>query len=69
MIEENNHYPSYLLRIWLVKLNSQLAWRASLETSSTGEKWGSAEIDELCACLHQHTRKRKDAETETGGDE
>ena len=69
MNEVKNQYYSYLLRLWPVKLNNHTVWRVSLESSSTGEKWGFADIGELCAFLHKQTVKGSDADTDTGGDE
>ena len=68
-MQDDIRYHSYLLRLWSDKLNSQLVWRASLESSSTGEKWGFAELDEMCAFLRQQVEKVSDTATDTGGDE
>ena len=51
MNDVNNQYQSYLLRFWIVKLNDHMVWRASLESSNTGEKWGFADLSELCSFL------------------
>ena len=37
MSGKEQRYLSYLLRLWQVKTSSGLVWRASLESSRTGE--------------------------------
>ena len=44
-------YLSFLLRLWPVKENEHTTWRASLESSHTGERHGFADLDMLCAFL------------------
>jgi hypothetical protein len=53
MSEEKQRYHSFLLRLWQVKENEHTAWRASLESSHTGERWGFAGLDAVCAFLHR----------------
>ena len=55
MREEKQRYLSFLLRLWPVKEKGDKVWRASLESSHTGERWGFATLDELCASLRQQT--------------
>ena len=38
MITEEMGYRSFLLRLWCVKQNGELTWRASLENPRTGQK-------------------------------
>jgi hypothetical protein len=40
-------YLSYLLRIWLVRVNGKSVWRGSLEDPFTGERKGFANLKEL----------------------
>jgi hypothetical protein len=54
--------------MWTVKVNKHSVWRSSLESSSTGEKWGFADLDELCTFLRQQTQEGSDAR-DTGGEE
>jgi hypothetical protein len=44
-------YESYLLRLWESDEVSQLIWRASLESTDTGERRGFADLDSLFAYL------------------
>ena len=45
------HYESFLLRLWESDEASQLVWRASLESTDTGERRGFADLDSLFAYL------------------
>ena len=44
-------YEAYLLRVWESDQAGQLIWRASLESSDTGERRGFADLDSLFAYL------------------
>jgi len=44
-------YESYLLRLWESDEAGQLVWRASLESSDTGERRGFTDLDSLFAYL------------------
>ena len=55
MSRKERRYISYLLRLWQVKTSSGLVWRASLESSRTGERQGFANLDALYAFLRQQT--------------
>ena len=55
MSEENQRYHSFLLRLWQVRENEHTTWRASLESSHTGERWGFADLDALCTFLREQT--------------
>ncbi len=55
MSEDKQRYLSFLLRLWPVKENEHTVWRASLESSHTGERWGFADVDALCTFLHEQT--------------
>jgi hypothetical protein len=46
------HY-SYLLRLWQVPTNGEIAWRILLENVQTGEKCGFASLEELQFYLYQ----------------
>jgi hypothetical protein len=59
---EQIEYFSYLLRLWRVTECSdtlrtcrQTAWRASLQSSRTGEQQGFASLNELFAFLRRQT--------------
>ena len=53
--DEHTDYLSYLLRIWRVDEASDerecAVWRASLESTHTGERKGFAGLEELCDFL------------------
>jgi hypothetical protein len=55
MSKEKQLYHSYLLRLWPIKENEHTIWRASLESPHTGEKWGFADLDAVCAFLRKQT--------------
>ena len=44
-------YESYLLRLWESDEAGQLVWRASIESSDTGERHGFADLASLFAYL------------------
>lgn len=45
------HYESYLLRLWESDKAGELIWRASLESTHTGERHGFADLASLLAYL------------------
>lgn len=47
MVQNERRYLSYLLRLWRVKRNGDVTWRASLEDSRTGERRCFASLEEL----------------------
>lgn len=49
-------YRCYLLRLWL-EPNSPLEWRAMLESPSSGERHGLANLEALFAFLEQETEQ------------
>jgi hypothetical protein len=53
MSEEKQRYHSFLLRLRQVKENEHTAWRASLESSHTGERWGFANVEALFEFVRQ----------------
>ncbi len=55
----NPHKPDYqafLLRLWRVKEDGQLAWRVSLEQVDSGEKHGFSSLEELFAFIERFTQ-------------
>ena len=48
-------YLSYLLRLWQVRTEGQLVWRASLESPHTGERTGFLSLEALFAFLERLT--------------
>ena len=51
---ERSDYQSYLLRLWREN-DEEKGWRASLESSRTGERRGFARLDDLFGFLRQQT--------------
>ena len=45
------NYRSYLLRLWKKEQSGISDWRASLEDSHTGERFGFANLEQLFAFL------------------
>jgi hypothetical protein len=48
---ENAKYHSFLLRLWQVPIDGDLAWRILLENVQSGEKRGFASTEELFAFI------------------
>lgn len=63
MPDKKQRYLSFLLRLWPVHEGAQTVWRASLESSHTGERWGFTTLDSLCAFIHQQTTTVCDLQT------
>jgi hypothetical protein len=60
--KEQPDYVSFMLRLWRENADAVgehgatgQVWRASLESSRTGERWGFANLRELFAFLRRHT--------------
>ena len=49
-------YQSYLLRLW--KEDDEAVWRASLDSTETGERLGFESVDALCDFLKTQTIPR-----------
>ncbi|MFQ5433852.1 MAG: hypothetical protein ACE5FD_03160 [Anaerolineae bacterium] len=58
MNETDSGYVSYLLRLWQAEDNGVMVWRASLESSQTGQRWTFANMNDLMAFLQTETSKR-----------
>ena len=55
MTKENITYRSYLLRLWLVKQNGDVGWRASLEEAGTNQRQAFADLEALFRYLVTET--------------
>jgi hypothetical protein len=55
MAEEPQEYQSYLLRLWRTSSRVKPTWRASLESTQTGERRGFADLESLFVFLVQQT--------------
>jgi hypothetical protein len=61
-------YLSYLLRLWPAGTGGGIAWRASLEDVSTGERQAFADLDALLDYLREQTQATPPQEQQDGGD-
>lgn len=70
---ERRGYISYLIRLWQIRSAGELIWRASLESPSTGERWGFANLEDLFDFLQRQTGPAPDSgqavDQIRGGDE
>lgn len=57
LTEEQLNYVSYLLRLWQVQSAGRLIWRASLQSTATGERLGFADFESLVAFLLEEIAK------------
>ena len=67
MSGQRRRYVSYLLRLWQTQRKGKLVWRASLESSTTGERQGFAGLADLCAFLEHETAQLDQNEKSTSG--
>ncbi len=47
MTTQEPRYLAYMLRLWQVRDNEKMIWRASLESPHTGERLGFANLEAL----------------------
>jgi hypothetical protein len=66
MVPERYGYKAYLLRLWRVRTESKLVWRASLEDPHTGERTGFASLDGLFSFLQKQTKLVSDPADDYG---
>lgn len=45
------HYSSFMLRLWATEENGQITWRASLESTRTGQRQNFSCVHALVAFL------------------
>ena len=50
---EEPRYLSYLLRLWPVNAGGQAVWRASLESSMTGDRTGFSDLETLFTFIEE----------------
>jgi hypothetical protein len=55
MMAEQPGYLAYMLRMWRVDTEEGTVWRASVESSHTGERHGFANLELLFAFLEEKT--------------
>jgi len=68
MSGEQRRYLSYLLRLWQIRSEGELIWRASLE-SHTGERRGFANLADLFTFLEKETGHAARSQTAPNADE
>lgn len=52
---DKNRYRAYLLRLWQVKEQGRLVWRASLEDAHPSKRFAFGNLEELFHYLQQTT--------------
>lgn len=62
MAKPEQHYLSYLLRLWQTDDGGKQIWRASLESPGTGERRGFASLKDLFDFLESQTESRQDGQ-------
>ena len=68
MSQEQPVYLSYLLRLWSMREDGDMVWRASLETALSGQRESFASLDDLFDFLRKQTVISSDG-TRARGDE
>ena len=58
MRTQEPRYFAYMLRLWQVASDEELAWRASLESPRTGERRGFASLEALFEFLREQTESQ-----------
>ena len=69
MRREQRRYLSYLLRLWQIKSEGELVWRASLESPHTGKRRGFADLKALFAFLQRQTDAVPDGNASEAGEQ
>lgn len=54
-MNERPRYLAFLLRLWQVRADKEMIWRASLESPHTGKRHGFANLDTLLEFLAAET--------------
>ncbi len=63
MSKESERYVSYLLRLWQSNEADGPVWRASLEHTRSGQRFGFANLESLFAFLQTLSQSPGDAES------
>jgi hypothetical protein len=61
MNDKPRRYLAYMLRLWQISADGELAWRASLESPRTGERRGFASLEALFKFLEEQTDSHEKA--------
>jgi hypothetical protein len=67
MANQQIDYVSYLLRLWRVREEERYVWHASLENTTTSQRRGFANLDELFQFLREQTTLRRNASRDERG--
>ncbi|MBN2005580.1 MAG: hypothetical protein JXA21_19630 [Anaerolineae bacterium] len=62
-------YEAYLLRLWRVRREGKVAWRASVENAHTGERKGFTTLEALFDFLRRQTGASPDSDESMAGTE
>ncbi len=65
MTKPEEQYLSYLLRLWQSQRNGEFVWRASLESSQTGQQWVFANLDDCFAFLQEQGKILSESDQNT----
>jgi hypothetical protein len=60
MLENQPNYESYLLRLWQVRQNGKMVWRASLESTRTGARENFADLKQAFTFLRGSLHGKRD---------
>ena len=63
MTTQEPRYLAYMLRLWQVRDNEEMLWRASLEDARTSERRGFASLEMLVAFLREQVRAGDDSKS------
>ena len=69
MSREQRCYIAYLLRLWQIRSEGELVWRASLESPHTGERHGFANLTDLFTFLGKEVSHVVQGQTAPNADE
>lgn len=68
MVKERLPYLAYLLRLWAVRGEGQVSWRASLERIPDGDRNGFADLRDLLGYLERAMAGTEDASAQPTND-
>ena len=60
MFTDQPNYESYLLRLWQVRQDGKMVWRASLESTRTGARENFADVKQAFAFLRVSLQGKPD---------
>ncbi len=60
MTEKSRQYLAYMLRVWSIKDDQKVLWRASLQNAQTSERRGFASLEDLFEYLRSQAAAMTD---------